>query len=72
MERTRERHDRQVHWMEGKVLGRVRYCTNKQLEIIPEVEGSQSLLPRILLPIAKEGFIYLFLNIKLATQWLTS
>lgn len=68
MERARERHDRQVHWMEGKVLGRVRYCTNKQLEIIPEVAGGQSWLLRILLPIAKAGFIYLLLNIKLATQ----
>lgn len=68
MERARERYDRQVHWMEGKVLGRVRYCTNKQLEIIPEVAGGQSWLLRILLPIAKAGFIYLLLNIKLATQ----
>lgn len=41
---------------------------HKQLEIIPEVAGGQSWLLRILLPIAKVGFIYLLLNIKLATQ----
>lgn len=38
------------------------------LEIVPQAEGSQALLPRILRSIEKTGLIYLFLNIKFVAQ----
>lgn len=47
-----------------KCFGQEERFHEEQLEIVPQTEGS----PRILLPIEKTGFIYLFFKMKFAAQ----